>query len=498
MPDSVGDQEAALSLQEPPTNEVTSPFDVRRALKVVVGLGATSLVVAAFSAVRTKVVAVELGPSGVATVALIPAALAPIAVLFGVALSANAVQRLASARAEGTDAEAVTRWTVFFLGVASAMTSAAVVVALAPLISHGILDDAVSVAQARLLGISAAATLLSQTAGVLLTGYRRMRALAGMQLASGVLSAVTAVVLLLLGVDFLIAIFVVPAFLAILVAGAAIGAVPAALRPVPLRRIRPVARALFLFGLIFLLTAIVSTVGQLLARVIIDDLAGREELGYFQAAFGVAGVYMAMVLTAITTDFVPQLGEIRHDAARMNSATNGQLETALLIAAPLVCVCIVAAPALIRLLYSAEFQPAVEMLRVQLVGEGLKIAAWTIGFILVATERRTLFASVEIAWTTSFLLALLAFIPDFGVEAANVAYAACFGLTLLLTLLLVRRASGFRLTRTNAMLIALSTALAILVAILASLGVPGMVVAAVISAAFTAGALWRLRALARR
>jgi PST family polysaccharide transporter len=84
-----------------------------------------------------------------------------------------------------------------------------------------------------------------------------------------------------------------------------------------------------------------------------------------------------------------------------------------------------------------------------LLGELARIAAWTLGYILIARTARGLFVATELLYNGLLIGATAGLIPIFGIKGTAVAYLGCQVGSLLWTLVFVNRVSNFRLTRTN-------------------------------------------------
>jgi PST family polysaccharide transporter len=82
-----------------------------------------------------------------------------------------------------------------------------------------------------------------------------------------------------------------------------------------------------------------------------------------------------------------------------------------------------ASPLLIQLLYSSAFEPAVGLLRWQLIGDLLRLPAWVLGFVLLANGRGIRYFTVELVSGATLLIASLIAISVIGLEGAGVAYA---------------------------------------------------------------------------
>jgi enterobacterial common antigen flippase len=238
-------------------------------------------------------------------------------------------------------------------------------------------------------------------------------------------------------------------------------------------------------GWVFVINATLVALGQLAVRLLIEDDLGRSAVGLYQAAFGISAVASAFVIQALTLDYYPRLSGARSDADAHRMVSE-QLRLSLLIAAPAILVAIVAAPVLLQIAFSPAFTDAAMTLRWQLVGDLARVAAWTIGFLLVVHEQRLAFVANEAVLNTVWIGATAAFLSVGGLAAAGAAFAFANAAIIPVVLLWARRSAGFRMELSEGRLILALVLLAVAVASLGAHGRVGLVaqVALVLPAAW--------------
>lgn len=203
-------------------------------------------------------------------------------------------------------------------------------------------------------------------------------------------------------------------------------------------------RVLARLGLPIMLSGVVAALGPLLGRVLIQRELGTEAVGQFQAAWAIGMTYLGFVLQAMATDYYPRLSAKIDDHAAASQLVNEQTEVALLLCAPVLLFLLGSAPWVMSLLYSTEFEPAVEILRWQLLGDVLKVVSFPLGFVLLAKGAGRTFVMAETFATAAFLIALAALLPIVGVLASGLAFLAMYGLYLPFIWWLGRRSMSFR------------------------------------------------------
>jgi len=203
-------------------------------------------------------------------------------------------------------------------------------------------------------------------------------------------------------------------------------------------------RVMVSLGFALMLSGLVTTVGQLAVRSLVQQELGAEALGQFQAAWSIGMTYLSFVLGAMGTDYYPRLAAIITDREATCRLVNEQTEVALLLCAPVLLAMLTLAPFVIRLLYSSEFAPAADILRWQLLGDILKVMSWPLGFVLLAAGTGRTFIFAETSSIAVFVAVTAFAVPFIGVTAAGVAFLALYLWYLPLVFWLGRRRIGFR------------------------------------------------------
>jgi PST family polysaccharide transporter len=101
------------------------------------------------------------------------------------------------------------------------------------------------------------------------------------------------------------------------------------------------------------------------------------------------------------------------------------------------------APWLVPLLFSGEFQPAVEILLLQILGDLMKIASWPLGFLLLAAGHGRAFVATDVgAWAVFVGVTALA-LDWIGPLAPGFAYLVMYLVYAVAVFVLARRSIGF-------------------------------------------------------
>jgi antigen flippase len=448
------------------------------------------------SALRMKLVALELGPEGVGSLALLVSLLAFATVIGGLGVGTAAVREIAAADAEPDKASRdALRQTLYRVTVLLALATAALLAIAARPVAGTILGDYDLTGETRLCALAGLLAILATAPLSDLNGLRRIRSLAMAQSLAAIAATVVTVVAFAANVSLLPVVLVAPPAALVAVAVVYARTLPRPAVRVSARQGLGHARRLVGVGSGFVLNAGLAAVSALVLRLLIESEFGRAGTGEFQAAFVIATYLVTLVFTAYATDYLPLLSGLRDDPARLNQATNTQLMVGILLTAPAIMALIALAPVAVSALYSGSFEQAPDVLRLMLLGEVARLAGWTVSYILIA-KSIPLFIAMEVIYNGLVIGATALLIPSLELEGTGVAYLIAQLCGLAAALVFARMVSGFRLSRENSIYLAASAIAAAAVCAAAFWGGWGLAVAGAVVLLATYLAVRRLVALA--
>jgi PST family polysaccharide transporter len=308
-----------------------------------------------------------------------------------------------------------------------------------------VLGDAAHADTVGWLGLGVALTVAAASQTALLNGMRRIGDLARVNVGAAVLSTLAAVGIAVMWGERGILAFVLAGPVASFLLGHWYVARMGRLQVPPTGRTHLFQqwRTLLRLGLAFMVSGMVVNLGQLLARTLIQRELGPESLGHFQAAWTISMTYLGFVLGAMGMDYYPRLTAVIREPEKVNQLVNEQTEVALLLAGPAFLAMLALAPWLVRLLYSAEFAEAANILRWQVLGDVLKVAAWPLGFILLAAGNGRTFMFTESLAISIFVLGVALGLPWLGIASAGIAFLVMYIAYLPLVWVLAKKRTTF-------------------------------------------------------
>ncbi len=424
-------------------------------------IGGSSLVTIVAAILRTKVVAVFLGPAGLGLMGLLSSIATMVGTLTAVGIGTSGVREIAEAASTGDTrrvAHTVTavRQVVLRLGILGAILVAACSVPLSRM-TFGTAEHAGEIA---LLSLVVAAGAVTEGHLAVLQGFRRMQDLARVAVLGAIVSlTLTFPILYFWQQDAVVALLLATSGAALASAWWYARRIAPALVSMTWRETLREAQPFMHLGLAAMCSALLVAAIAYVIRVVIARDLGFAAAGMYQSATTLSGVYCGFILSAMAADFLPRLSSVASDDDACNRLVNEQAEVGLLLAFPGICATLVFSPFIIELLYSGQFGPADEVLRWQVLGVFLRVASWPMGYLLLARRRATLYFWTELSYNLVHVALLWIGIRLWGLPGTGVAFFGLYVYYSVLMYFVARRLAGFAwsIPNTRLALIAIPT-----------------------------------------
>ena len=421
----------------------------RGILKATSLIGGSSFINILIGMVRTKFVAVLLGPAGVGLMGMYGSITGMIGAVSGMGLGSSGVRQIAESHGTG-DAERIastvrtlrrTLWLTGTLGMLATMVGCVWWSKL----SFGSTEHAIAIA---LLGITILLGSISGGQSCILQGTRRIADLAKINIIGAVAGTLISIPCFYLwGMNG-----IVPSLLLCALAGLATSwwfASRIAIKQIhlPWSESREEASRLLTFGLPIMLSGLMGALAAYLIRIVLIRQVGLDGVGIYQAAFGISGILVNFVLAAMGTDYYPRLTAVANDNIQVAREVNAQTEIALVLATPALAATMIFAPLAITIFYSGKFDDAVPILRWSVYGVLGRVISWPLGFVLPAKGRSKMFLCTETFANVFHIFAIWLCTKRWGLPGAGIAFIFLYIVFTLVIYIVVFKISHSHWTR---------------------------------------------------
>jgi O-antigen/teichoic acid export membrane protein len=345
------------------------------------------------SIIRSKFVAVLLGPIGMGIAGLLTSTTTFIGGLTNFGLGISAVRDVAAAHSTGNENRIATVVTVLrrWLWVTGTL-GVLVMMLLSPWLSQLTFGNRDYTMAFIWISIT---LLLGQLSGgqlVVLQGMRKLQYLAKASVAGSALGLIITIPLYYrFGIGGIVPAIIFTSISSLLISW--YYAKKVKIEPVKVSRITTIAEGknMLILGFVISLSGLITLGASTIVRIFISNTGGVEQVGLYTAGFAIINTYVGLIFSAMGTDYYPRLSAVAHSNELCQQVINQQLEIALLILAPILMVFLVFIQWIVIILYSSKFIAVNEMILWAALGMFFKTVSWSIAFILLAKEASKLF-----------------------------------------------------------------------------------------------------------
>ena len=468
----------------------------RMAMKAMGIFGGVQVMGILCSIIRTKLVAMWIGPVGIGLFGLFNNALEMIATGTNLGIRSSSVRDISQAHDKsdpGLISRMVTvvrKWSLW-LGLAGALLT----LVLAPALSQMTFGDSTHIWGFVALSVAVLLQALTNGEYAVLQGTSRLKRLASVTLWGTIVGLAVSVPLFYLLRERSI----LPSILAY---AAALAAFAWLLR----NREYPAAslsrRETFDMGKGFVKLGIFMTLGNfagILASYAFNAWlnvnTSTEQVGFYQAGYTLINKYTGLILTALGMEYYPRLSKVADSRLRLRAFVSQEINVAIAVMAPVVALFILLRELVVWILYTPEFNVILTFVSWGMVGTIFRTLSWCLAFTILAKGDGKTYLWTEVASAIINLVLNIVFYRWWGLTGLGVAFLVSYLLYTIIVAVVYFRLYKLRisLASTYNLLWTLTVAASVMVAMEKGLMPVAIVLASIsiVVAAVQIRALWK-------
>lgn len=414
---------------------------VLKALSLFTGVQSVSVLVAI---IRTKLVALWIGPAGVGILSLYAWAIQLITTITQFNIGQSAVRDIS--RTVTTDGKIRMAALVRRLGLVIGIGGGLLTMLLSPVLSKVTFGDythtVAFIALSTLLPLSA----VTAAEGALMQGFDRLRQLAKSTVLGAVAGTAVAIPLYyFFRIDAIVPVLICFGLfncLFALVYGVRTGQTVA---PGMLKALRE-GREMLRLGSCLTVSTFAGLGATYVFMVFLKSRYSEITVGIFNAGSTLLTSYVGIIFTAISMEFYPRLSKVASSAFRTRTVVNHEASMSLLVVCPVTVIVICCGELIINILYSSGFDAASPFVAIGMIAMTLKAPAWCMAYCMVARGDGRMFLITEIASAAVYLALSTLLFSGFGFTGLGVAYVVWYVFYMAVVYCVYRRRYGLRLS----------------------------------------------------
>lgn len=350
------------------------------------------------SILRSKFIALLLGPTGMGIAGLLTSTTGMIAGLSSFGLGTSAIKDVSSAYASGNQEQLAKVVAVINrLMLLTGLLGTILTLFLAPWLSLITFNNYNYTIAFIWLSITLLLGQLNSGKLVLLQGMRKLQFLARANIYGSFFALVTTLPLYYFwGIRGIVPAIIIASSVSLLLSGYFTHKLRITNIQISFSDTLLASKKMVSMGFMLSLSGIITLASSYIVKIYVGRVGGINEVGLYTAGFAIINTYVGLVFSAMGTDFFPRLSAVAESNSKCRQVINQQAEISILIIAPIIMVFLVFINWIVILLYSKQFLGSIEMLQWSALGMLFKAASWAISFIFLAKGTSKLFFFSEL------------------------------------------------------------------------------------------------------
>lgn len=366
--------------------------------------------------IKNKIVAIFLGAEGMGIMGIMSNAMGLIKTGAGLGISQSAVRDISEANGSGDRVKfsqiiCITRKVVCF----TSFLGLTITIILSFWLSNWGFGDNTYIVSFILLSIAVFFEIFVENQLAILKGMRQLKNLAKASVWGSVAGLITGIPLFFfMGVKGIVPSFIITSVSIYCVTRYYVNKIDYNKVQIPIKQVAKKALPMVKMGGALMITALLASFTAFIIAAFMRDEGGLQDVGYYSAGMTIITSYFGVIVNALMTDYYPRIAAVNYDNKKLAEELNRQSLVSLLLCCPIVVIFFILLPYFVIMLYSEEFLPIVDFMKIAMFGTLITVISNQVDMILVAKYKTKLFLSISVLIRVLQVIISLILYKNFG------------------------------------------------------------------------------------
>ena len=151
-------------------------------------------------------------------------------------------------------------------------------------------------------------------------------------------------------------------------------------------------------GIMLTFSGFLTLLSTYLIQIYVGKMGGLEEVGFYNAGFTLLNSYVGIIFTVMSTDYFPRLASICDENEKVRTSVIQQSFVSILIITPIIILFLIFIPLIIKILYTPKFISIMSMVCFGILGMLFRAVSWSMGYIIIAKGDSKIFIKTAIGF----------------------------------------------------------------------------------------------------
>lgn len=380
------------------------------------------------SIIRTKLIAVFIGPAGMGIIALLNSTLSVINGISGLGIETSAVKTI-SENYKNEDLKTVSatikivKKIVLFTGILGML----LVILFSKVLSIITFGDSSQTYSFVFIAVTVLFKQLSSGQLAVLQGLRQMKLLAKANLYGNLFGLIFSIPLYyFLKIDAIIPTIIIASLSALIFSFYYSNKIKTGKEKIGNEILLSEGKLIVKLGLMLIISSVLTLLSTYLLQIYIGKNGGLEQVGFYNAGFTLLNSYVGIIFTVMSTDYFPKLASINSDNEKVRSSVEQQAFISIIIITPIIVMFLTFISLITQIIYTPKFNAIIPMVCFGILGMLFRAVSWSMGFILIAKGDSQMFVRTAIGFNILFLIMNVSGYYFYGLEGLGFSFCLYF------------------------------------------------------------------------
>jgi O-antigen/teichoic acid export membrane protein len=397
------------------------------------------------SIIRTKFIAIFIGPAGMGIATLLNSTINIIGGITGLGIETSAVKHISgSYKNEDLKSVASNVAIVKKLALATGLLGSFVTIFLSTWLSQLTFGNSEHAFSFIFLSITLLFKQLSTGQLVVLQGLRKMKFLAKANFYGNLFGLLFSIPLYYFyRIDAIVPTIIVTSLSSVLFSFYFSKKVAIIKTNVAKSQITSEGKSIIRLGIMLTFSGFLTLLSTYLVQIYIGKTGGLEEVGFYNAGFTLLNSYVGIIFTVMATDYFPRLAAICDENEKVRLSVVQQSNMSILIITPIIVLFLIFVSLIIKILYTPKFISIMSMVCLGILGMLFKAVSWSMGYILIAKGDSKIFIKTAVGFSIFSLIINIFGYYFYGLEGLGLSFLIYYLIHFIVVKLITKKRYGF-------------------------------------------------------
>lgn len=202
-------------------------------------------------------------------------------------------------------------------------------------------------------------------------------------------------------------------------------------------------KSIIRLGIMLTFSGTLTLLSTYLIQIYVGKTGSLEEVGFYNAGFTLLNSYVGIIFTVMSTDYFPRLASICDDNEKVRTSVIQQSFISILIITPIIILFLIFIPLIIKILYTPKFISIMPMVCIGILGMLFKAVSWSMGYILIAKGDSKIFIKTALGFSILSLILNIFGYYFYGLEGLGFSFLIYYLIHFFVVKLITKKRYGF-------------------------------------------------------